>query len=824
MKPGPFFLAIFSLLSFVVKAVDDTGLKLHYTFENQGSKVLDQSGSHYDAQLMNQAQVRPLGSVQVLDLGDQNGYLDMGSAVGSLMAELQDFSISTAIYLDPNQDISGNGHFVWVFSTSSACGYSTGKYIAYRVNRQRYALSIGGYSQEVAALEIGKASPKGSWYRVTYTQEGLKGCLYIDSVEQKTSSAMTYAPKDIGQATTYNWIARPHFSGDSYLKKALLSDFRIYDRALSAEEIRLLSRQIAELNAAMNMETLLAAREQLSLPDTSDIIDDLDLPFSLANEIKLSWTSSCPEIINAQGQVRRPEAGSDTALVVLTAILSKAGDTVYKSFRISVLPYFSPEISLQRDLAALLFSENETRLKYKLHLPSKGAEGSHFRWISGNTAYLSHEGDLLQQPKAGASDVLLDLLVIAEHGDLTETRSFPMRIPAELNYYAYLFAYFTGNSGNQEAVRLALSFDGFNYKALNNNYPILASEEISRMGGVRDPHILRGIEDSSFYMVLTDMKSALGWNSNHGIVLLKSYDLIHWTHQAVDIAAEFADFSSINRAWAPQTFYDQNEGKYMIYWSMRSGSAIDRIYYAYANEDFDRIITVPKLLYDSPDATACIDGDIIYKEGKYHLFYKNEGTGNGIKKALADYVNGPYEQLSNKYYQQTTSAVEGSCVFKLYDSDNYILMYDVYTSGRYEFTISNDLENFSLIDGFSMDFSPRHGTVLPITRQEARRLVEKWGYGFDPIPQENALPRLADKEALLLWPLPVGDRLHVDLRHSDATPAIQELQVMRADGSLCIYHKHFEGNQIDCSKLSPGAYILRLKTAEAAYRSVFIKK
>ncbi len=112
-----------------------------------------------------------------------------------------------------------------------------------------------------------------------------------------------------------------------------------------------------------------------------------------------------------------------------------------------------------------------------------------------------------------------------------DSSTFVIRIPAELKYYAYLFSYFTGNSGSQEAIRFALSFDGYNYKALNNNNPIISSEEISQMGGVRDPHILRGIDDTTFYMVVTDMKSALGWSSNHGIVMLKSNDLVNWAIQ-----------------------------------------------------------------------------------------------------------------------------------------------------------------------------------------------------------------------------------------------------------------------------------------------------
>lgn len=56
---------------------------------------------------------------------------------------------------------------------------------------------------------------------------------------------------------------------------------------------------------------------------------------------------------------------------------------------------------------------------------------------------------------------------------------------------AYLFVYFTGNQISEEAIRMAVSLDGYNYKALNGNQPIIPSREISSTGGVRDPHILR---------------------------------------------------------------------------------------------------------------------------------------------------------------------------------------------------------------------------------------------------------------------------------------------------------------------------------------------
>lgn len=302
------------------------------------------------------------------------------------------------------------------------------------------------------------------------------------------------------------------------------------------------------------------------------------------------------------------------------------------------------------------------------------------------------------------------------------------RIP-EGNNSAYLFVYFTGNSGDQEAIRFALSPDGLNYRALNGNKPVISSDTIAQMKAVRDPHILRG-QDGCFYMVVTDMKSANGWNSNHGMVLLKSNDLLNWTHSAVDIAAVFPEFSTVNRVWAPQTIWDQQAGKYMIYWSMRSGSDPDVIYYSYANSDFTALETTPKVLFNHPENKSCIDADIIFNRGTYNLFFKTEGHGDGIMKAVSSSLKGPYA-LKRKYLQQTDNSVEGSCVFPLINSGDWVLMYDVYKNGKYEFTKSRDLENFRILNGVSMNFTPRHGTVIQITSEEAQALAGKWGQSSD---------------------------------------------------------------------------------------------
>lgn len=297
------------------------------------------------------------------------------------------------------------------------------------------------------------------------------------------------------------------------------------------------------------------------------------------------------------------------------------------------------------------------------------------------------------------------------------------------NPVAYLFAYFTGNNISEEAVCYAVSLDGFNYHALNGGLPILESSKISSTGGVRDPHILRGENgDSLYYMVLTDMVSANGWNSNRALILLKSDNLIDWTSKVINIQNKYEGQDSLKRVWAPQTIYDANADKYMVYWSMKYGNGPDIIYYAYANKDFDDFVSVPAPLFIPADSLSCIDGDIVKKDDLYYLFYKTEGHGNGIKVAITENLTSGVWHEYPDYKQQTTDAVEGAGVFKLIDSDKYILMYDVYTNGRYDFTESTDLQNFNKVaTPVSMDFHPRHGSVIQITDSELQNLYVRYG-------------------------------------------------------------------------------------------------
>ncbi|MDN3668029.1 glycoside hydrolase family 43 protein [Echinicola jeungdonensis] len=317
-------------------------------------------------------------------------------------------------------------------------------------------------------------------------------------------------------------------------------------------------------------------------------------------------------------------------------------------------------------------------------------------------------------------------------------------------YSSYLFAFFSNNTPEGEQVRYAISEDGLNYKSLNDGRPVISSDKIALKKSIRDPHIMRAEDGKTFYMVLTDMRSSEGWQSNDGLVLMKSTDLLHWEHTNIDFPTRFPDLEGFDRenlhaVWAPQTIWDPEKEQYLIYysigrhdWEYPVGDRYQpyfKIFYSYVNEDFTDI-TEPKLLFDF--GTAAIDGDIVFdhKNNEFVLFFKDEGipadnngfrTNNGVMRATSKNLTGPYDIEYRHLHNTEEAPVEGSSVFPLIGSDEYILMYDCYIKGYYQFCKSDDLKNFTFVQNTATEgnFTPRHGSVMHITDKERSRL-EAW--------------------------------------------------------------------------------------------------
>ncbi len=317
-------------------------------------------------------------------------------------------------------------------------------------------------------------------------------------------------------------------------------------------------------------------------------------------------------------------------------------------------------------------------------------------------------------------------------GDVGTGDSTPTTDPADEpeddpDYYAYLFAYFSGNSPEQERVSYALSFDGYNFTPVNNGTPILMSKSGTRC--IRDPYLFRG-HDGAYYMIATDMKSSNGWDSNRNLISWRSEDLIKWEDETIiEIDGKYDVTMGTTRAWAPQAMWNEERGEYMIYFALKSRATEGRtvMYYAYS-PDLKTLSTEPKLLFAPTDGHDAIDSDIIYEKGRYYMFVKDE-TSKGILLTSSEKMDGGYSYLKAKLVSPKGLGVEGSSTYKLFDGSGWNFIADAYGDGYFIMAHTDDLENFTHLPQSKFSFSnftPRHGSVISITKEEYNVIAKRY--------------------------------------------------------------------------------------------------
>ena len=320
--------------------------------------------------------------------------------------------------------------------------------------------------------------------------------------------------------------------------------------------------------------------------------------------------------------------------------------------------------------------------------------------------------------------------------------------PQEKDMSAYLMVY---HSDKDHSLHMAISRDGYTFTALNDGNPVIAGDTIADQKGIRDPHIFRG-PDGAFYLTMTDLhifaqragyreerwdrdEEKYGWGNNRGLVLMKSKDLINWTRTNLRVDQLGNEYKEIGCAWAPETTYDEAAGKLMIYYTMRFGRSPERVYYVYINDDFNRLESMPKVLFEYPEEkVTTIDGDITKVGDKYHFFYvTNEGVA-GIKHAVSDKINSGYV-YSPEWIDPEPKNCEAPNVWKRIGEDKWVLMYDCYGifPSNFGFMETTDFVNFTPLGHFNEGVmkttnftSPKHGAVVHLTAEEADNLEKYW--------------------------------------------------------------------------------------------------
>ena len=151
----------------------------------------------------------------------------------------------------------------------------------------------------------------------------------------------------------------------------------------------------------------------------------------------------------------------------------------------------------------------------------------------GSGSYCTAARDLVRECNRRSVDSVRTFFIFAVR--------YRNAVPREKDMSAYLMVF---HKDEDHGLHMAISPDGYTFTALNEGKPVIAGDTIAEQKGIRDPHIFRG-PDGAFYLSMTDLHiyaqrdgyrdtewerdgKEYGWGNNRGLVLMKSWDLIHW--------------------------------------------------------------------------------------------------------------------------------------------------------------------------------------------------------------------------------------------------------------------------------------------------------
>ena len=310
----------------------------------------------------------------------------------------------------------------------------------------------------------------------------------------------------------------------------------------------------------------------------------------------------------------------------------------------------------------------------------------------------------------------------------------------EKDFGGYLMVYFKDQT---HSAYFAVSRDGYSFTDVNGGDPVFDGAVLAEQKGVRDPHIARG-PDGAFYLAMTDLhifgeragfrntrwqrpEEKYGWGNNRALVLMKSWDLIHWTHSDFRVDLAFPELGDIDCSWAPETTYDPVAGKLVVYFTIRYGNKNANIYWAYANEAFTKLETTPKMI----PGVGGIDADLTLVDGKWHMFYVGSAR---IRYASSAALAEGYTIAPQRIDPETVST-EAPNIFKRFGTSTYVLMYDVYGarpnnmgfSETEDFVTWRHLGHFNegVMKGTNFE-RPKHGAVTYLTLAELRAVAAHW--------------------------------------------------------------------------------------------------
>ncbi|MBB5827039.1 family 43 glycosylhydrolase [Micromonospora carbonacea] len=703
------------------------GLLVRYDLtQTTGTTVTDSSGRGNDGTLTGGGTWTGQGGL-VLDGVDDHVRLP-----DDIMAGLSSITVAVDVLVDPAQQTP---YFIWGLGNPATSNSGTG-YLFTSGDAFRTAITTTNWSGEKVTGK-GANLARGVWKSVTYTQTGTTGTLYEDGVQVAQNTGVTVLPGAVGNGvTTNNNLGRSNYAADRFLK-GRVANFRIYDRALPADEVAAIAlpdaTRVAADTAALDLGDLSAVTGRLTLPGTGT--------YGSA----IAWSSSAPGTVSATGEVTRPAPADGPATVTLTATVSRGGSSDTKAFTATVLPNETDQTRAAAAAAALSLV-NAGDVRGNLTMPSTGSNGATVAWRSARPDVVSPDG-VVKRPAHGAGDVRVTVTATVTVGTATAERAIELTVrelPEAAPYAGYAFSYFTGNSIAGEKIYFAASQgnNALRWTEVNGGQPKL--ESTFGTLGLRDPFLIRSPEGDRFFLIATDL--SIGRNGNWDVAqrqgsryleVWESTDLVNWSEQRHVLVSPPA----AGNTWAPEAYWDAARGEYLVFWASKlyaendpnhTGNTYNRMLAA-TTRDFVTF-SQPTIWQDPGDSR--IDSTVIREGDTYYRFTKDEGGGGtGCSDIIqekspsltaVDLPGKPSWAVLDSCIGRDagTSAVEGPTVFKANPGDTsgskYYLFVDEYGGRGYIPLGADDLEHpdWKVPASYDLPASPRHGTVIPVTKKE----------------------------------------------------------------------------------------------------------
>jgi len=290
----------------------------------------------------------------------------------------------------------------------------------------------------------------------------------------------------------------------------------------------------------------------------------------------------------------------------------------------------------------------------------------------------------------------------------------------------FLMPHFIGEQQDGEQIYFAVSQDGLHWTDLSTE-PILRSS--IGEAGVRDPFIIKCPQTGTYYLIATDLciGAGKGWDTaqyrgSKNLIIWESKNLVQWSEpRSCKVAVDEAGC-----AWAPESIYDHERQEFFVFWASMVKMDGDerpkqRIYGSYT-KDFASF-SEPFVYVER--GNHVIDMNIVYENGWYYRFVKDETTKNVLLDKVQNLMDKNAIDIPVRALEGLV--VEGPQAYKLADG-RWCVIVDQFGAGKgYLPLVCDNIAsgNFEVVADNRYDMGvlkKRHGSVIAISQEELDRV------------------------------------------------------------------------------------------------------